>query len=111
MNRIFRDSLAVTGVRGIMLYSANEKLAYSEFSRPLHSDPERSVEWALFVSSLNDIQELELLFENSRLYVRTTVIGPLIVFMDIVPSSMVKLTTEILANNLQNNRVQKELGV
>lgn len=110
MKRIFRDSLAVTGVRGIMLYSANEKLVYSEFNRPLHSNPERSVEWALFVSSLKSIQELELLFENGRLYVRRTVIGPLIVFMDVVPSSMVKLTTEILANNLQDHRVQKVLG-
>jgi hypothetical protein len=111
MNPIFRDSLTVAGVQGIMLYSADEKLICSQFNRLLPSDPNKSVEWALFVSSLKDIQELELLFEKCRLYIRKTAIGPLIVFMDLVPSAMIKLTTEILANSLQDRRVQKELAV
>ena len=109
MHRIFNDSLAVAGVRGIMLYSADQKLVCSDFCRPLPSDPEKSVEWALFVNALDQVQELELLFEESRLYVRKTAVGPLIVIMDPVPSSMIKLTTEIAANQLKNPRVQKEL--
>lgn len=111
MNQIFRDSLGVAGVQGIMLYSAEEKLICSEFNQPLPSDPNKSVEWALFISFLNDVQELELLFEKGRLYMRQTAIGPLIVFMDLVPSAMIKLTTEVLANSLQDRRVQKELAV
>jgi hypothetical protein len=111
MNRIFRDSLEVDGVRGVMLYSVDGKLIYSDFNQALGSDPEKSVKWALFVNSLNGVQELELLFENSRLYIRKTVIGPLIVFLDLVSSSMVKLTAEILANNLEDSRIQRELKV
>ncbi len=111
MERIFKDSLEVSGVRGIMLYSNDEKLVCSKFNRPLLSDPEKSVEWALFLNALNGIQELELLFEDGRLYVRKTAVGPLIVFMDLVPASMLKLTAEILANSLEDRRIQKELGI
>jgi hypothetical protein len=111
MDRIFRDALDISGVRGIMLYSADEKLVCSKFNRPLRSDPEKSVEWALFLNSLKGVQELELLFEDGRLYVRKTVVGPSIVFMDLVPVSMLKLTTELLANSLEDRRIKKELGI
>jgi hypothetical protein len=111
MHAIFKDALEANGVQGVMLYSKEKKLVYSAFNRPARMDPEKSVEWMLFISLLEGLQELELLFEKGRLYMRSTVIGPLIVLMERGPSSMVKLTTEMIANNLQNPRVRKTLRV
>ncbi|MCU0540035.1 MAG: hypothetical protein MUF46_09155 [Desulfobacterales bacterium] len=111
MHAIFKDALDVSGVQGVMLYSKEKKLVYSAFNRPVRTEPEKSVEWTLFVSLIGGLNELELLFEKGRLYMRSTVIGPLIVLMEHGPSSLVRLTTELIANNLQDPRVRKALRV
>ncbi len=88
--------LNIDGVHGVMFISFEGKSVYKEFvSRPTKKIEE--INWLSMFNTLNGIQEAELVFENSRFYLRRAETGFIVVIMgEIVPIEMVRFNCEIL---------------
>ena len=92
----FRDILDIEDVHGVIFLGFNGKMIYSEFviQRPQSLD---DINWLLFVHALDGVGELELIFENSRYFLRRTASGFIIVIMgEIALIEMVRLNCDIL---------------
>lgn len=95
MREIFKDILSMEGVKGVLLLSFNGDIIFKGFSAPLTQEPENK-DWSHFIDSLNGIRETDLIFEKSRLYVRKTKVGYLLILMgSFVSAAMVRLNCDI----------------
>jgi len=101
MQTLFKDILETDGVNGVMLFSFVGDILYQEFSSDSNKVP-KVENWGLFVKSLDSIREVDLIFENGRLYVRKTDIGYLVILMGLfVPAAMVRLNCDIILPSLK----------
>ena len=69
------------------------------FKKFISQTPEKieDNDWLFFVHTLNNIRAAELVFENSRLYIRKTETGFIFVIMSrFAPVAMVRLNCDIL---------------
>lgn len=110
MKELFNDILSMEDVKGAMLFSFEGKLVFKEFSSPLSEDPGNR-NWIPFVEALNGVREADLVFENSRLYIRKTDLGYLLVLMgSFAPSAMVRLNCDVLLPSLKQIKPTKGFG-
>ena len=108
MKKLFKDILNLEDVRGAMLFSFKGELLHKEFLIPLAEEPETKDWWALFMHSLNGTREADLVFENSKFYIRKTDIGYLIIIMGIFSqSAMVRLSCDMLLPALKDLNTSK----
>jgi hypothetical protein len=108
MKKLFEDILSLEDVKGVMLFSFKGKLVYKEFLSPPVEGPETKDWWALFVHSLNGAREVDLVFENSKFYIRKTDIGYLIILMGIfAQAAMVRLNCDMLLPALKEINTAK----
>lgn len=97
MQGLFKDILGIHGVKGIMLFSREGKLAFKYFVEPYGFDPEVKDWWGLYIYTLDGIKEAELVFERDRLYIRRAKQGYLFVLAsNAAPTPMIRLNCEIL---------------
>ena len=109
MKKIFNDILSIEDVSGIILFSFKGELIFKEFKSPLSREPETRDWWGLFIRSLNGVREADLIFEKSKLYIRKTEIGYLIILMGIfVPTAMVRLNCDMLLPTLKQIKISKK---
>ncbi len=80
MKDLFKDILDVQDVEGVIFFSLDGKLVFSEFISILPEKIEH-IDWLSFFHTLDTIREVELVFENSRFYVRRTGSGYILVVM------------------------------
>ncbi len=80
MKDLFKDILDVQDVEGVIFFSLDGKLVFSEFISILPEKIEH-IDWRSFFHTLDTIREVELVFENSRFYVRRTGSGYILVVM------------------------------
>jgi len=108
MKKLFEDILSLKDVQGAMVFSFTGKLIYKEFLSPLAEEPETKDWWALFMHSLNGTREADLVFENSKFYIRKTDIGYLIVVMGVYSqTAMVRLNCDMLLPVLKDLNTNK----
>jgi hypothetical protein len=108
MDTLFKDILSVADVQGAMLFSFKGKLLHKEFLSPLPEEPESKDWWTLLMHSLNGTREVDLVFENSKFYIRKTEVGYLIVVMGVFSqSAMVRLNCDMLLPVLKDLKIRK----
>jgi len=110
MKELFRDILSIDDVKGVMLFSFKGELIFKEFLSPLSEEPETREWWPLFIDSLQGVREADIVYENSRLYIRKTDLGYLLILMGLfAPVAMMRLNCDILLPSLEKVGVTKGL--
>jgi len=111
MQGLFKDILGIRGVKGIMVFTRDGKLAFKYFIDPYSFDPEQKDWWGLYVYTLDGIREAELVFEHDRLYIRRAKEGYLFVLAsNEAPTPMIRLNCEILMSRDGDGGNQKGLS-
>ena len=101
LKALFEDILSIEDVRGVMLLSFEGKLVFGKFLSPLSNDPEKN-DWAPFVDSLNGVTEVDLVFQESRIYIRKADVGFLLILMGaFAPAATIRLNCDILLPSLK----------
>jgi hypothetical protein len=107
MRELFNDILNIDGVKGLMLLSFTGEIVFRELNHVVHENVEDR-DWRLFIESLADVRETDLIFEKGRLYIRRTDIGYLVVLMgSFVPIAMIRLQCDILLPSLKPVKAAK----
>ena len=96
MKERFKDILDLEDVQGVLFFSFDGKVIFSEFLSGRH-EKFKAINWLLFINTLKGIQEAEFIFENSRCYMRKAKTGYLLVIMgETALIEMVRLHCDIL---------------
>jgi hypothetical protein len=104
MKEIFSDILAMEDVRGVVVSSFEGEILFSEPSLEI----ERSL--PLFIRALGTVREADLIFEKSRIYVRRTDIGYLVVLLGLFASgAMLRLHVDMVLPSLKEREKGKGL--
>ena len=107
MRELFDDILNIEGVKGLILISFSGEVLFRELHQAvLQEDVNRN--WNLFIESLADLRETDLIFEKGRLYIRRTDIGYLILLIgSFVSIALVRLQCDILLPSLRPAKSNK----
>lgn len=107
MRDVFKDLLAVDGVRGVVFFTPSGERVFEEFSIG-GSAPAAVSDWYALAASLGKAREAELVFEKGRVYVRRTADGVLVVVMGLIaPCALIRLNCDILLPALKAQRGAK----
>ncbi|MBN1276173.1 MAG: hypothetical protein JXA35_01685 [Deltaproteobacteria bacterium] len=110
MKELFSDILGIEDVKGVILFSLDGKVLFSEFISSQYFNPEER-DWGPFIKILAGIREADFSFEKCRFYFRGTSSHFLMVIMDIfAPVSMVRLNCDLLLPSLNQTAKSKGLG-
>ena len=97
MKSIFSELLALDDVDGVMLFSFEGELMLKEFSSSAPGPLEDWHRWSLFIGSLKEVREAELVFERKRIYVRETDSGYLLIITgEFAPMAMMRLNCDLI---------------
>ena len=108
MHKLFKDIIALPGVRGVMLISFNGEILYESF-QPTVDKPAQSRDWHRFLETLANVSETDLVFADGRLYARRTSRGYiLIVSSQFAQSAMIRLHCDILLPELAKIKMKKK---
>ena len=104
MHDIFKDIIELEDIAGILLISREGKVLYKE-ALAFDSGKFNEISWVRPIwKMLSTADELELLFENGRLYVRKTSNGVLLFFLGNFASfAMVRMKCDILIPKLEKS--------
>lgn len=104
MKEIFKDILALEDVQGVVMSSFEGEILFKEPSLEI----ERSL--PLFIRTLGTIREADLIFEKSRIYVRRTDTGYLVVLLGLFASgAMLRLHVDMVLPSLKEREKGKGL--
>ncbi len=107
MREVFKDLLAVDGVRGVVFFTPSGERVFEEFIIG-GSEPAAVSDWYALVASLGKAREADLVFERGRVYVRRTADGVLVVVMGLIaPCAVIRLNCDILLPALKELRSTK----
>jgi len=107
MREVFKDLLAVEGVRGVVFFTPSGERVFEEFIIG-GSEPAAVSDWYALVASLGKAREADLVFERGRVYVRRTADGVLVVVMGLIaPCAVIRLNCDILLPALKELRSTK----
>jgi hypothetical protein len=74
MHNLFRDIIALPGVRGVLLISFKGEILYESF-QPAGDRPSLDRDWHLFLETLAEINEADLAFANDTAALRYSAAG------------------------------------
>jgi hypothetical protein len=101
MTELFEQILSIEDVQKVMLFTFEGELTFHEQQAPPGA-AEVSPAWQGFIRSLAGIREADLIFDKSRLYIRRTELGYLIIVMGIfAPAAMVRMNCDMLLPSLK----------
>ncbi|HYQ59418.1 MAG TPA: hypothetical protein VEP29_00100 [Desulfatiglandales bacterium] len=104
MKELFEDILAMEDVRGVVILSSEGEILFAEPSLEV----ERSL--PLFIRSLGTVREADLIFEKSRIYVRRTDMGYLVILLGLFASgAMLRLHVDMVLPSLKDRGKGKGL--
>jgi hypothetical protein len=104
MKEIFNDILAIEDVHGVVFTSFEGEILFTEPS----VETERSL--PLFIRALGTIREVDLIFEKSRIYVRRTDTGYLVVLLgQFASGAMLRLHVDMVLPSLKEKGKGKGL--
>lgn len=102
MKNLFHDILNMDGVHGLVLLSENGKILFESLDDGQFSPRHSQSGWKAIIDKLNYFNEMDLVFENGRCYLRRTDNGYLMVSMGpAVSVAMVKLSCDIILPQLK----------
>ena len=107
MHELFADILKIEGVKGLILISFGGEVLFRELHESVMPGTENR-NWKLFVESLADMPEIDLIFAKGRLYIRRTDIGYLIILIgSFVSIALMRLQCDILVPSLKPAKSKK----
>ncbi|MEJ2724143.1 MAG: hypothetical protein P8175_05750 [Deltaproteobacteria bacterium] len=108
MKALFADILNLDDVWGVMLFSFEGEPLLREFLPGPVAEPQHSELWPQVIEAMGRIKEADLIFENSRIYVRRTDLGYLFVLLDaFAQTALVRLNCDILSPSLKEMKGNK----
>ena len=109
MRQLFDDILKIEGVKGLILISFSGDVLFRELHQSLLEQAENQ-NWELFIESLADLRETDLIFDKGRLYIRRTDIGYLIILIgSFVSIALMRLQCDILMPSLKSDKSNKRV--
>jgi len=104
MKEIFDDILAMEDVRGVVVFSFEGEILFMEPNLEI----EKSL--PLFIQALGGIREVDLIFEKSRIYVRRTDTGYLVILLGLFASgAMLRLHVDMALPSMKERGKGKGL--
>lgn len=105
MEEYFKDILAINGVQGVILLDAGGKVIFESVTNLRTGNKQRYTNWKKLLDTVGNIREADFVFDNGRVYLRSTDNGYLLVSMQSFASiAMVKLNCDILLPQLKNDK-------
>ncbi|MFZ1983626.1 MAG: hypothetical protein WAU91_04385 [Desulfatitalea sp.] len=110
MEKELKKILELENVNGCLLVSPEGQVQYSEFPSQAPRGLEQC-QWRALVDALDGIHEADALFENARLYIRSSPTGYLLVFLDLYAAiAMIRLQCDVLIPTLKP-QAQEQKGL
>ncbi len=110
MKDIFQEILSMDGVHGVILLSPEGKVLFESLDKNRFSPHRSNLSWLTIIETLEEFQEVDLIFEQGRFYIRKTGSGYLMISMsDNVSIAMVKLNCDIVLPELSKVKPSKGL--
>ena len=110
MDKVFQEILTMDGVHGLILLSEEGKILFESLDSNYFVPEKSTSSWKMILDSLEDFQEMDLVFEGGRFYMLKTASGILIISMNLnVSISMVKLNCDIIIPELKKAQTGKGL--
>jgi hypothetical protein len=104
MKELFKDILAMEDVRGVVVSSSEGEILFTE--------PALELDKSLppFIRGLGNVREADLIFEKSRIYLRRTDQGYLIILLGLFASgAMLRLHVDMVLPSLKDRGKGKGL--
>lgn len=102
MDKILKDIADVEHVRGCLFITNDGAIAHAHFLAPPDTAPETRA-WPQLVSSLGGLLEVDILFDDARLYIRKTNKGYLLIILEVYAVlSMIKLQCNVLVAKIDS---------
>jgi len=102
MKDLFNNILGIEDVQGVMLFSFEGRVLFAENQSPQAEGLEKAAFWPRFVKTLKGIREADLVYENSRLYIRRTALGFLVIPCGaFTPGAMLRLGCDMVLPSLK----------
>ena len=109
MRELFDDILKIEGVKGLILISFSGDVLFRELHQSILQQAENR-NWELFIESLADLRETDLIFDKGRLYIRRTDIGYLVILIgSFVSIALMRLQCDILMPSLKPDKSNKRV--
>jgi hypothetical protein len=104
MKEVFKEILALEDVRGVVVSSLEGEILFTEPSLEI----DKSL--PLFIRALGTVREADLIFEKSRIYVRRTDMGYLVILLGPFASgAMLRLHVDMVLPSLKDRGKGKGL--
>ncbi len=104
MKELFKDILALEDVRGVVVSSLEGEILFTEPSLEIDNS------LPLFIRALGTVREADLIFEKSRIYVRRTDMGHLVILLGLFASgAMLRLHVDMVLPSLKDRGKGKGL--
>lgn len=102
MKDLFTNILGIEDVQGVMLFSFEGGVLFGEIQSPQVEGLEKADFWPRFVEALKGIREADLVYESSRLYIRRTALGFLVIPCGaFTPGAMLRLGCDMVLPSLK----------
>lgn len=80
MKALFQDIMEIEDVHGVFFISLRGNLVYEEFT-DTDSGNLNGIQWPSFIKAFSGVREAELVYENQRIFFRTSELGYVFVVM------------------------------
>jgi len=112
MRELLKDILEIKGVNGVFIISDQGETLFKEVTANSSAKIE-DVDFNIFIESVRGYREIELLYENGRIYIRKFEFGFVIVVVDLhVQIAIIRLNCDIILpalHGLKTNKKYKKL--
>lgn len=107
MQKILKDMNDAEHVLGCLFVTNEGAIVHANLSTPSEIALEK-YPWLPLLQSLGELNEIDIFFDNTRLYIRKTNEGYLIMILEIYALlSMIKLHCNVLVSKLDSNKPRK----
>ena len=108
MKELLKDVLEMEGVNGLLVFSEDGECLFKEISSDTMKNPPEGQLRSIH-DAVKGYREIELIYENGRIYARKIEIGFLVIITDIfVQMAMIRLNCDILLPSLQAMKADKK---
>lgn len=99
-----KDIHELDHVLGCLLINNDGALAHAHFSSPQTTAPDGH-DWTSFVKALGEVPEVDILFDDIRMYIRKTKTGYLLILTEIYAVlSLIKLQCDVVVPKLDQHK-------
>ncbi len=110
MKEIFKEILSMDGVHGLVLLSPEGKVLFESLDKNRFTPQRSNLSWLMLIEALDDFEEVDMVFDQGRFYIRKMETGYIMISMsEGVSIAMVKLNCDIVLPELKKSKPSKGL--